>query len=622
MPSKSLPSSPSLDHLKYQAKDLLKARQAQDPAAFQRLREFHPKFARLSADELKVATLSLQDAQLVVAREYGFESWPRLKQHVQSWPRHDATAATPSHPGAIESRDALAARFLEFACPDHHVRGGPAHAMARDAAARLLRRHPEIARHSLYTAVACGELDEVERILAQKPGAAAEKHSEIGPDRSGAGESEDLFRNNGPKRWEPLLYLCFARLPVLPAAENAARIARLLLDHGADPNAFFMAGDSRYTGLVGVIGEGEENRPPHPQRDALARLLLERGAQPYDMQVVYNIHFRGDILWFMKLMHEFSVKAGRQHDWSDPDWPMLDMGNYGNGARWHLEIAIKNNDLELAQWLLAHGANPNAAPARDRRFSQRTLHEEAMSRGSIDIARLLERHGARPAAGSPPGEDAFAAACFRLDQTEVRRLARENPAFLRQPAPLFEAARLDRADVAALLLDLGVSPDMVDRHGQGVLHIAAYNDAVRVAQLLLDRGARIDALDGIHGTTPLWWAIWGQRPGTIELLSGHSRDLKALSFIGRVDRLRDLLRADPNLAKSVSSHAAPLLWLPGEEDKALEIARLFLAHGADPAIRNQDGETAADLAAKRGLDEVARLLRGSPQPDGGAVGRP
>ena len=47
-----------------------------------------------------------------------------------------------------------------------------------------------------------------------------------------------------------------------------------------------MAGSSKNTPLAAAIGEGEENRPPHPQRDELVRLLLE----PYDIQVVYNIH--------------------------------------------------------------------------------------------------------------------------------------------------------------------------------------------------------------------------------------------------------------------------------------------------------------------------------------------
>src|SRR5215471_6578712 len=329
MPVKSLPSKPSLNHLKYQARDLFKALRATHRDAFARVREFHPKFVRAEEREFRGTKFVLSDAQLVVAREYGFASWPKLKEFVEAAAPEPSTKTSADDMRAVESRDALVARFLEYACPDHHVRGGPAHMMARQAALQLLEQHPEIARHNLYTAVVCGELEEVQRILAQRPAAASERYAGNGPDRSGAGESEDLFKDNGPKQWEPLLYLCFARLFTSAATEHAVAVARTLLDNGANPNAYFMAGDSRYTPLVGVIGEGEENRAPHPQRNPLTRLLLERGAEPYDMQVVYDIHFRGDILWFMKLMYEFSVKRGRQSDWDNPNWSMLNQGAYG-----------------------------------------------------------------------------------------------------------------------------------------------------------------------------------------------------------------------------------------------------------------------------------------------------
>ena len=57
---------------------------------------------------------------------------------------------------------------------------------------------------------------------------------------------------------------------------------------------------------------------------------------------------------------------------------MFDMGAYGSGARFLLETAVKKRNIELAAWVLAHGANPNAAPARDRRFPKRSLYELAL----------------------------------------------------------------------------------------------------------------------------------------------------------------------------------------------------------------------------------------------------
>jgi hypothetical protein len=83
MPVRRLPPNPNLDHLKYQAKDLLKAHAARSPEVAQRLREFHPRFNRTTDAAIFDAELSLSDAQLAIARESGFPSWPRLKKHVE-----------------------------------------------------------------------------------------------------------------------------------------------------------------------------------------------------------------------------------------------------------------------------------------------------------------------------------------------------------------------------------------------------------------------------------------------------------------------------------------------------------------------------------------------------------
>jgi ankyrin repeat protein len=83
MPVKRLPSNPNLDHLKYQAKDLLKEHAARAQGAAQRIREFHPRFGGTTDSSILGAPLSLSDAQLVIAREYGFPSWSRLKRHIQ-----------------------------------------------------------------------------------------------------------------------------------------------------------------------------------------------------------------------------------------------------------------------------------------------------------------------------------------------------------------------------------------------------------------------------------------------------------------------------------------------------------------------------------------------------------
>ena len=57
MPVRPLPDSPSLDHLKYQAKDLLREHGARELAAAQRIREFHPRFTHGSDDAIFAAKL-------------------------------------------------------------------------------------------------------------------------------------------------------------------------------------------------------------------------------------------------------------------------------------------------------------------------------------------------------------------------------------------------------------------------------------------------------------------------------------------------------------------------------------------------------------------------------------
>ena len=78
--TKPLADAPHIDQIKKQAKDLRQGHQAKQLEAAQRIREYHPEFARLSASEILSVTFTLIDAQLTVAREYGFASWPKLKK--------------------------------------------------------------------------------------------------------------------------------------------------------------------------------------------------------------------------------------------------------------------------------------------------------------------------------------------------------------------------------------------------------------------------------------------------------------------------------------------------------------------------------------------------------------
>ena len=83
MHTRSLPAWPSLEHLKNQAKDLLKAYRAGHPMSLVRFREAMPRLSALPGDRLAQLSLSLRDAQRVVAVEHGFASWSHMRTHIQ-----------------------------------------------------------------------------------------------------------------------------------------------------------------------------------------------------------------------------------------------------------------------------------------------------------------------------------------------------------------------------------------------------------------------------------------------------------------------------------------------------------------------------------------------------------
>jgi len=74
MDAKELPTHPSLDQYKKQAKDLLKSCKSGDAESIRRIERF----------KLKPEEISLAGAQFVIAREHAFESWPKFKKHIEA----------------------------------------------------------------------------------------------------------------------------------------------------------------------------------------------------------------------------------------------------------------------------------------------------------------------------------------------------------------------------------------------------------------------------------------------------------------------------------------------------------------------------------------------------------
>jgi hypothetical protein len=200
VPTRRLPSSPSVEHLRKEAKALQRRHADGDPDAVALVQEFHPRASRL--DGLKLA-----DAQLVVARSYGLPSWPRLRGYVEAVTEY----ARPSR-----DADGLVDRFLRLACLTY-VGDGPER---RQEARELLAANPELARASIHTAAAVGDAAAAADALARDRALATAR--------------------GGPHDWEPLLYAAYSRLE-LPE-RSTLDVARLLLEHGADPNAGWVGG--------------------------------------------------------------------------------------------------------------------------------------------------------------------------------------------------------------------------------------------------------------------------------------------------------------------------------------------------------------------------------------------
>jgi ankyrin repeat protein len=276
-----------------------------------------------------------------------------------------------------------------------------------------------------------------------------------------------------------------------------------------------------------------------------------------------------------------------------------------NALDYLLGNAVAYNHLRRAEWLLMHGANADGVHA----YSNRPLREEALIYGHAAMADLLVRYGAK----TPPldGQAAFQAACMQLDRDAAHRLAERHPECLHNPSPMLIATRQGRADVVALLLELGMAVDIADETQQRGLHNAVAGGSIDVVKLLVARGADIDRPTTQYGGAMGFAAHFG-RQDIAAFLAPLSRDVFNLAYLGMAERLRELFAEDPQLANAMAARAGvtPLFCLPDDEDAAVAITRLLLAHGADPGIVNKDGLTAEQDARRRGLIDAADLMSG------------
>jgi uncharacterized protein len=175
---------------------------------------------------------------------------------------------------------------------------------------------------------------------------------------------------------------------------------------------------------------------------------------------------------------------------------------------------------------------------------------------------------------------------------------------------MLRAAGAGRADVVALLLDLGMNVDVADWAQQRALHNAVMGGSLEVVKLLVANGADIDRPTTRYDGSLGWAAHFGRRE-IAAFLAPLSRDVWNLSYLGLKERLHELFTAEPALINSTHarSGATPLFYLPDDEDDAADVAAFLLAHGANPLARNKDGNTPEQAVRQRGLIDAADLIQ-------------
>ncbi len=416
-PTRTLPHKPSLAQLRKQAKELLKSYRAGKEAAVAEVERFER-----SPDP---ANFALADAQRVLARAYGFSSWPALKNHVEGVNFAALLAAA-------EAGDVAAVRRLAKARPDLL---NPHIADFRDGALRraVLRRDEELTR-----------------VLMQ------------------------LGAN--------------ARVGIWP--------------HRDATSAYAIAVDREYSEIVATIEREEDNRR--------ARLSHEGTATSAAVDALRQAIAEGRAAEAIALMEADPALIGA-----------CDI--YGVTP---LHLAAWKHDPAMVGWLLDHGASPGALALRD---SPVRRHEQPVESGKtpLDFAAIV-------AGWAPEGRDSIfyfmenarvdparfhetarlllqkgaeltpRAAVALGDREAVLRLHREgrlpNEIHVFRGGLLAIAVRVNRLDMVATLLDLGLDPDESVITDDGYpswgmpLWFASMCGRHEIAELLLARGADVNAI--------------------------------------------------------------------------------------------------------------------------------
>lgn len=359
MSDRHLPVRPNLDQLKHQAKDLLRAVKAGAAAATAELLKHHP-------EKLVPSEAQLADAQLALARSYGLPSWPRL---------------------------VLACRMTDAICRDD-----------LDTVRDLVVTHPYL-------------LHEDARGVKGNWGPPMSYAANLGRDRIIA-----MLHDQGAVD----VQFAFDRACLQGEIETARRLCEM----GARPVAGSVMGPCETLnseGLSLLLELGAEIMDEHGDRLAPVAMILEGyGRHPVGKHECLEIVARHGI--DLRDTAPMAVHRGRidlleRHLQRDPgllsktfshdeiyppalgchdDHSLALHGTELAGATL-MHLSVDNNEIEIARWMLARGADVNARAAVDAEgFGGHTplfacvVTQPLELRESDVFARLLLDHGAEP----------------------------------------------------------------------------------------------------------------------------------------------------------------------------------------------------------------------------------
>jgi ankyrin repeat protein len=461
MPTNSEALRLNLEYYRKQAKALLEAAKANEPVALARISQQQPQFDR--------AQLKLHDAQLTVARENGFPSWPRFRGYI-----------VQSGPDDLRLR----AAFIDQALSD--LRG----------AEQMLAAHPKIADGGFSIALTLGDSKRIEEMLRETPALAT--------------------KPGGPRNWEPLLYVCFSRFATGTSrlAAGMAAAARVLLRYGADPNSSFISKDwpehPRLSCLYAATGLN--NNP------ALALALLEAGANPNDGESLYHSTEHQDLACLKLLLHFGARPAGAnaiKHilDREDPEGLQLllaagaDPNELNDRGETALHWAVwRGRSVLILAALLDSGVDLDA-----QRKDGRTAYALAVQSGQTDAAALLEARGAKT---EIPELDRFVGAFVAADPKEWNRLLAHQPEMVvsyENERLLADLATNHRTAAVRALLACGMPVDSRGDVGETALHWACWKGNADLVEILLAHGASLTVEDRQFHATPAGWFEHGRQ---------------------------------------------------------------------------------------------------------------